>query len=178
MNWHTYFDYNPDTGDLVWKERPLASFKTIGSGKIWNGRFSGKAAGTTDRKGYLVCMIGGSGYRAHRIIWEMMVGPIPKGMVIDHINGLEADNRIQNLRCCSDSQNKMNRPKDRTTASGLKGVYANKKGWCSKIKEPMGRMIHLGTYPTKGEAALVFAKASLRYHGKFSIFYRSVAGYA
>ncbi len=38
------------------------------------------------------------GYQAeHRFIWEQAHGKILKGMVIHHINGIRADNRLENL---------------------------------------------------------------------------------
>ncbi len=165
MNWHEYFTYNAETGDLIWKER-------LGVPSQWNGKWAGKIAGTP-RVGRVVVEVNSKPLQAHRIIWEMHHGPIPPKMEIDHINGIPNDNRLRNLRLATPSQNYANKLCHKRTASGLKGVYANKKGWCAKIKA-FGKMLHLGTYKTKAEAAVVFAKASLRYYGKFSVFYRSV----
>ena len=33
----------------------------------------------------------------HRVIWECLIGEIPKGFSIHHINGNRKDNRIENL---------------------------------------------------------------------------------
>lgn len=35
--------------------------------------------------------------RLHRYVWEKEVGAIPKGCQIHHVNGIKADNRIENL---------------------------------------------------------------------------------
>ena len=43
-----------------------------------------------------------------RLIWESFNGPIPEGMTIDHINGEKADNRLDNLRCCTMRVNVLN----------------------------------------------------------------------
>lgn len=173
MNWHEYFTYDAGTGDLIWKERPMAHFRNEADFKRWNTRWAGKVSGNINAHGYRVCRVGGKNYRYARIIWEMHHGPIPDGMQIDHINGNRSDDRIVNHRCCTESQNYVNKLRHSRTSSGLKGVYANKGGWCSKIKAH-GKMLHLGTYGTKAEAAVVFAKASLRYHGKFSVYCRSI----
>lgn len=42
---------------------------------------------------------------AHRLIWERVHGPIPKGMQINHINGIKSDNRIANLELATPSRN-------------------------------------------------------------------------
>ena len=41
----------------------------------------------------------------HRKIWEDHYGEIPKGKVIDHINGNTLDNRIENLQCITQAHN-------------------------------------------------------------------------
>lgn len=42
---------------------------------------------------------------AHRLVWEMVNGPIPDGMQINHINGIKTDNRIANLELVTPQQN-------------------------------------------------------------------------
>lgn len=37
----------------------------------------------------------------HRLVWEIYRGPIPRGHVIHHKNGIRTDNRIENLECLS-----------------------------------------------------------------------------
>lgn len=47
-------------------------------------------------------------YSTHILIYETFVGPVPQGSVIDHINGEKDDNRLENLRCVTQSENMSN----------------------------------------------------------------------
>ena len=79
--------------------------------------------GTLGNRGYWQIRLLGERYVQHRIIWELHFGPIPEGMVIDHIDRDKSNNRIENLRCTSQSSNMTNQPQ--RNSSGHKGVYQN-----------------------------------------------------
>ena len=74
--------------------------------KVGNGRSGANATvGCLDRQGYVRGSVDGERVSEHRIIWIWFNGAIPEGMVIDHINGERADNRIENLQCISQREN-------------------------------------------------------------------------
>ena len=79
--------------------------------------------GTLGNRGYWQVRLLGERFVQHRIIWELHFGPIPEGMVIDHIDRDKSNNRIENLRCTSQSSNMTNQPQ--RNSSGYKGVYQN-----------------------------------------------------
>ena len=122
----------------------------------------------TDNKGYVVRRVRVGGKKLvvymHREIMKT-----PSGMVTDHINGLRNDNRKDNLRVCTDAENKRNRGKTMNNSSGFKGVYWQKQigRWYSRIMVD-NKDIYLGTFDTPELASKAYIKASKKYHGEFS----------
>ena len=92
-------DYNPETGVLTWKVRPLRHFKDKRATASINTRLAGKPAFTAVQSaGYLCGNIEKRQYLAHRVIWAWYHGEWPpEDMVIDHVNMDKTDNRIINL---------------------------------------------------------------------------------
>jgi HNH endonuclease/AP2 domain len=149
------FDYDPVAGQLIWKF-------SIGLAK------AGDEFGTTkDWKGYLRNGIDGEYYFVHRVVWLYHYGSWPT-VQIDHINGIKDDNRIENLREATPSQNKCNTPVRRDSASRIKGVHQDKRTgrWRAYINVD-GKRVHLGFFATKAEAAEKRLKAS-HLHGEFA----------
>jgi hypothetical protein len=89
---------------------------------------------------------------AHRMHWYIIHKRVPIGW-IDHINGVRDDNRIENLRECTPSQNSRNRQLGKDNTSGFTGVSFNEKKqqWEAQIILFNSRK-HLGSFTTKEEA--------------------------
>ncbi len=104
----------------------------------------------------------GKHLRMHRII-----NNTPDGMDTDHINGNALDNRRNNLRTCTRSDNMKNSSRHINSSSGFKGVFGKGKGWQVKIVVNKKAM-WLGTYKTKLVAAQAYNIAALKYHGEFA----------
>lgn len=85
---------------------------------------------------------------------------------VDHINGNGLDNRRENLRLCSRSENAQNMKCHADCSSGVKGVYRAGKKWMAVITAN-GKRFYLGSYPEKLEAAKAYNAASEQLHGKF-----------
>lgn len=120
-------DYNPLTGELVWKPRLPAAFREGNAGReavcaAWNSNYCGKLAlNCAKSNGYRHGSINGKFFMAHRVAWAIYHGEWPNGQ-IDHINGIKSDNRISNLRDVSASQNMRNVSYKPRSKSGLYGV--------------------------------------------------------
>ena len=89
---------------------------------------------------------------------------------IDHINMVRDDNRIENLRRASRSQNMRNTKAHRDNSTGFKGVTFDK---CSgKFKAQIGicgRQKNIGRFDTAKEAHAAYARELLRhspFHGR------------
>lgn len=173
MDYHEIFTYNCEDGCLYWRRKDPSYFKNYPISIGWNKRYEGKRAGCT-RKRYagngmqgVYIKVGDKFVAAHTIVWTMHNGPLPKGMVVDHIDRDATNNRIANLRLATASQNSMNI----TTPQGvLRGLQITDNGkWVARIMV-RGKAIRLGTFETKGLTAVARCKATLRYHGKFSHF--------
>ena len=91
------FDYHPD-GYLIHRTTGHQGSWTIGTrvGRIDN------------RSGYEVITWNNKAWKLHRLIWCWHHGQMPDNL-IDHINRVRSDNRIENLRDVTYGENQLNR---------------------------------------------------------------------
>ena len=118
---HELFEYR--NGALYWKTTKSGMAK------------AGSQAGCVNGRGYLVVGINFKKYLVHRIIWAMH-GNDP-AVMLDHINGDTADNRIENLRAATYESNNCNARLSKRNTSGYKGV-----SWNSTAKKWFGTVQH------------------------------------
>lgn len=86
----------------------------------WKGYYATKNGSVIGRKGKpLKPIVHHTGYRAitlrqdgrqkqvriHRFVWECLVGEIPEGLVINHIDGDKANNALDNLETITNKEN-------------------------------------------------------------------------
>ena len=104
-----------------------------------------------------------------RILMHRQLMHVPKGYVIDHINGCGLDNRRANLRLATVAQNAWNSGK-RNPRSGYKGVWfaKDKNLWRASIVCNR-RRIHLGYFENKIEAAKAYDRAAKKLHKEFAV---------
>jgi hypothetical protein len=150
------FDYDPTTGNLVWKVRNSKRVKI------------GDIAGCKSTDGRILIGLNGRLYKAHRIIWALVTGEWPKNF-IDHKNSNPSDNKWENLREATKSQNMMNVGKIKSNTSGIRGVGWSKASqkWRAYIRANH-QDIHLGVFENLEDAQKARIEAEKQYHGEFA----------
>lgn len=130
-------DYCPDTGIFTWKvdRKRLAK--------------AGTPAGSTNGNGYRQISVDGKLYLAHRLAWFYCFQEWPT-KIIDHINGVKDDNRLDNLQDISQNKNvsKANREIGKSGYKNVRKIY-NRYQAAIKVQ---GKTIHIGMYDS-GESA-------------------------
>lgn len=159
------FDYDPEIGEVRWRNRPREEFFSNNAWAVWNGKHAGTIAGWRFADGHRYVRINKKGTSLHRVIWMHVYGEWPD--VIDHINGIPDDNRLINLRNVSQTINMRNQVLPKNNTTGAMGVRRSQSGrrWHAEIRAG-GKKECLGTFDTfeKAVAARKEAEARLGYH--------------
>jgi hypothetical protein len=153
------FEYRD--GALFWQNR------TVNSLGRCNKYLNGKPAGTYDSHGYLQTKINGKLYRNHRLIFLMFYGYMPK--ILDHINGVREDNRIENLRPATISQNNHNMRLRKDNTSSVKNVCFNKTSNVWQVRIMINnKNKSFGNYEDLELAELVAIEARSKLHKEYA----------
>jgi hypothetical protein len=113
------FDYND--GTLFWK-------------RVNNHCYSvkpGDKAGSINSSGALCVKVDGKNYLNHRIIFAMHHGYVPE--FVDHADGDRLNNKIENLRDATKTENGQNAKKSKANTSGVKGVDMHNGLWRARV---------------------------------------------
>lgn len=161
---HRLFEYKD--GVLFWKIRPLSDFKTIGRCVQWNERYGHKQVGSCAGK-YVNVAINKIRYQAHRIIFLMHYGYQPT--IVDHINRKTQDNRIENLRAATFTENLRNAKAPKSNTSGYKNVVWHKQRCKWNVRLTINhKNKSFGLYDDIELANLVAHEARNKYFGSFA----------
>lgn len=149
-------DYDAETGALRWRSHRA-------------NVTAGRVAGHITARGEAKIRIDGRLYLVHRIIWKMMTGNDPVG-VIDHRNLQKSDNRWANLRLASPAQNNANSLVRSHSELGVKGVTRSdtKSERYQAVIRVKGKAISLGSFGTIEEASQAYQAAARKYYGEFA----------
>lgn len=98
----------------------------------------------------------------------MLLNAAP-GQLVDHKNLNGLDNRRENLRLCTDGQNKANGRVRRDNTSGYRGVYWNSSAnkWQAYISVNSQRL-YLGVFSDAWDAATAYNEAATLHYGEFA----------
>lgn len=142
-------DYSPETGDFRWR-------RLRGNAK------PDRVAGWIDHIGYRSICIDGQAHRAHRLAWLYVHGSFPDGH-IDHKDGNPANNRIENLRIATVTQNRWN-SRGRGEVP-FTGVTIHKK--TGKFQAQFQKR-YIGLFATAEDAAMAYDARAKHVYGDFA----------
>ena len=140
--------FNYKDGDLYWKK-------------------NNKMAGSLKPTGYIVVEVNNKNMMAHRLIWMYHYGKADQ--FIDHIDGNKSNNKIENLRLATKSENCLNKKITTLNKTGCKGVRFRKDTgkYEARISYNKNRII-LGSFDNLELADLVAKEARDKYHKEFA----------
>jgi hypothetical protein len=144
-----------DNGNLYWKIR----HGSLG--------MVGKKVGSLMQNGYYTTKINKKSYLIHRLIYLWHHGNLPQ--FLDHIDLNKGNNKIENLREATKSQNALNRKLLKNNTSGHKNVIFNKKSkkWLVRLTIN-GKDKDFGYYKNLELAGLVAEEARNITHKEFA----------
>jgi hypothetical protein len=145
------YSYCPDTGEI--RNRKL--------GLVIRGTSKNR------RTAYVHLKAGGHCIYGHRAAWAMHYGEWPKGQ-IDHRDGDGTNNRIDNLRDSTHTQNQRNQRLHVKNKTGARGVsfHSRSKKWQASICDGNGKKIFIGRFATIEAAAAARKEAEAKHWGQ------------
>lgn len=108
-----------------------------------------------------------------REIWKLVGRVLPKGYILDHINGDKLDNRVSNLRACTQNENIWNTRLVKTGKVPYRGVTYRPteqpiRPYIAQIDYKKKRIL-IGSFDNPIDAAKAYNEAAKKYHGEYAI---------
>lgn len=134
-----------EQGKLFWRIKP--------SKRVLVGDEAG--FGNNDKFRYRRVSYQGKTFNAQNIVWSYHYSNVPKGYVVDHIDGNTKNNKIENLRIVTYRENNLNRTIHRE--GRLFGSFKKRTKWGAKINID-GKNVYLGMFKDQEEAHKAYVR--------------------
>lgn len=150
------FHYNPETGS--WTRLMSISGRSP----------VGVECGYVCPLGYRSLVVDGKRYRCARLAWFYMTGVWPTKSV-DHVDGNPSNDRWENFREATQTQNNANQKLSKRNKCGFKGVRykINIRKYCAQIRISQ-KSVHLGSFDTPEEAHAAYMGRAIKEWGDFA----------
>ena len=120
-------------------------------------------------RSYTYYVVGNGGTNPRRILMHQLIMGKPQNGCLDHKDGNGLNNRRENLRVATLTQNCANRRVHKNSKSGFKGVYyePRKNRYIAHIKKNYKRF-WLGSFRDPIDAAKAYDSAATKHFGEFA----------
>jgi hypothetical protein len=142
-------------------------------GSVRNDKFNRPVTPVCDKDGYLFVSLYSdrkrSNLKVHRLVACAFLENPECKKEVDHINLIKSDNRIENLRFATRSENNANRIKKANTSSMFKGVtwHAQRNKWKASIQID-GKNKHIGLFESEAQAGLAYNNYAISHFGEYA----------
>ena len=117
----------------------FTNYAVTRDGRVWSKRFGGRWLSSIKHKNDYLFVHIGKLRSIQRIVLESWVGPCPEGMEACHNNGVRTDNRLENLRWDTQSENH----KDAVRHGTHTGLFPGKRNICKLTKDQAQCILNL-----------------------------------
>lgn len=152
-----FISYDPETGAFRWIAKPKGRGYPFKVGDI---------AGCIRKDGRRVIGFDGKLYLGSRLAWFFSYGEMPpEDIEVDHEDRNPGNDRIDNLRLATRSQNMMNTAAHMGAASKFKGVNWHPKAerWTARFRGE-----YIGLFDDEADAARAYDAAALAFSPTFA----------
>ena len=148
-----FLHYDPETGVFTWI-------------KGRRGHWGNRPAGYVTKRDYVRIKIKQVEYQSQNLVWLYVYGRWPDD-VVDHKDHNPSNNKLNNLREATNSQNGANKRVQKDNKLGLKGACRVGDKYQAQLKKN-GKTIYLGLFETAELAHQAYVEAARAVHGEFA----------